>query len=50
MGEMEENNETVAIYEVEQDRTKMLMPLSMFNHYYEQHDFSAHDHFTEHNS
>ena len=50
MGKMEKSNETVAIYEVEQDRTIMVMPLSEFNHDYEQHDFSGHDHFTEHDS
>ena len=50
MGKMKKSNETVAIYEVEQDRTIMVMPLSEFNHDYEQHDFSDHDHFTEHDS
>jgi len=50
MGKMKESNETVAIYEVEQDRTIMVMPLNEFNHDYEQHDFFEHDHFTEHDS
>lgn len=46
MGKMDKSNETVAIYEVEADRTIMVMPLSEFNHCYEQHDFSEHNHFT----
>ncbi len=49
MGKMEKSNETVAIYEVEADRTILVMPLSEFNHYFEQHEFCQHDHFSEHN-
>ena len=49
IGKMEKNKETVAIYEVEEDRTIMVMPLSEFNEYYEQLVYSEHDHFTEHN-
>ena len=50
MGKMEKSKETVAIYEVEVDRSIMVMPLSEFNDHYQQHDFCEHDHFTEHDS
>ena len=50
MGKMEKSKETVAIYEVEVDKTIMVMPLSEFNDHYEQHDYSDHSHFTEHDS
>ncbi len=45
MGKMEKSNETVAIYEVEVDRTIKVMSLNEFNHCYEQHNFTKHDHF-----
>ncbi len=50
MGKMDKSNETVVIYELELDRTIMVMSLSEFNHDYEQHEFSEHKHFTKHNS
>ena len=49
IGKMKKSKETVAIYELEVDRTVMVMPLSEFNYCYVQNDFSEHDHFTEHN-
>ena len=49
IGKMEKSKETVAIYQVEKDRTIMVMPLSEFNDHYEQFVYSEHDHFTEHN-
>ena len=48
MGKMENSNETVAIYEIEVDRSIKVMPLSKFNHCFEQHDYTEHDHFNEH--
>jgi hypothetical protein len=48
IGKMEKNNETVAIYELEVDRSILVMPLSEFNYHFEQHDFSEHQHFTVH--
>lgn len=50
MGKMKQNNETVAIYEIEQDRTIEVMPLNEFNHAYSQNEFSEHTHFAEHDS
>jgi hypothetical protein len=47
MGKMEKSKETVAIYEVEADRTIMVMPLDEFNNHFEQNDFTEHDHFTK---
>ncbi len=47
VGKMKISKETVAIYEVEQDRTILVMPLNDFNQDYEQDEFSKHDHFTE---
>ncbi len=48
IGKMEKSKETVAIYEVEADRTIMVMPLIEFNEHYEQLVYAEHDHFTEH--
>ena len=48
IGKMENSKETVAIYQLEKDRTIMVMPLSEFNDHYEQLVYSEHDHFTEH--
>ena len=48
IGKIESSMETVAIYEVEDDRTIWVMPLNEFNNRFEQHDYSEHDHFTEH--
>jgi len=48
MGKMEKSKETVAIYEVEEDRTIMVMPLSEFNEHYVQDDYADHSHFTGH--
>ena len=45
IGKMEKSKETVAIYEVAEDRKIMVMPLNEFNIHFEQHDFSEHDHF-----
>lgn len=45
IGKMEKSKETVAIYELEQDRTIQVMPLSEFNDQFEQNDFAEHDHF-----
>lgn len=48
MGKMEKSKETVAIYEVEADRSIKVMPLSDFNDHFEQDAYAEHDHFTEH--
>ena len=48
IGKMEKSKETVAVYQVEKDRTIMVMPLSEFNDHYEQFVYSEHDHFTAH--
>lgn len=48
IGKMENNNETVVIYELELDKTIMVMLLSEFNHDYEQHEYSEHNCFTKH--
>ena len=48
IGKTEKDQQTVAIYEKEEDRSVWVMTLNEFNDHFEQHDFSEHDHFTEH--
>ena len=38
--------ETMAVYEKESDRSVWVIPLNEFNHNFEQHDYSNHNHFT----
>ncbi len=46
MAKDEKTRKTVAVYEKEHDRTVWVMPLGEFNHDFEQHDYTEHDHFT----
>lgn len=46
IGKHEKTQETMAVYEKELDRSIWVMSLNEFNHCYEQHDYSNHDHFT----
>ena len=48
IGKMEKDQETVAIYEVEEDRSILVMPLNDFNKHFEQNDFSEHGQFSKH--
>ena len=47
MGKMYHTNETVAIYELAEDKTIRVMTLSEFNHAYEQNDYEQHSHYTQ---
>jgi hypothetical protein len=46
MGKMAHTNETVVIFELEEDKTIMVMTLNEFNHDYGQNDYEQHDHYT----